>query len=1229
MNEIFSTQANNFISALSTGTDPRTGQFLVNFPLARLSGNALLGPNISLGLNYSPMTSENSGFGTGFSLGLSQFNNKTNLLELSSGEKYRVIPGSDEVRNQKLSNFRFSYTNGTDDADGYTIFWKEGKQELLTLIGENTFVTSLVTSPHGHTLLLSWDWSGEYPLLTGISDQTTLLCKFDYGLNVVITVWPETAEEYRLLFEFINNDQLDSISRQANGEQTLNWYFIYDVIDGQDHLMLTGVNYPTGMTDRVEYSQIEGLQYPDASGISSRLPVVLSHTCSPGGGQPDMIKYYTYSEQNFLGYNGNFGDWSADSDYIYTTLTDYIYSSTETVTDAGITVTTLRTYNNYHLQICEEVTREGCTYRTDYSYYAEQGSFIDSQPPQFQLPKNTKEIWTDKEGKSRERETLLEFDKNGNPVYQLSPDGTQTVTEWYAAEGEEGCPAEPNGFVRFMKSQIITPRQTDFNTPKKQTRYTYKNAGSSGYIVQDTEVQFADDELLQKRSFEYNTKVGDSEFGRITGITYEKYQNGVDSPKFLSSQLFNTNISNGLLTQTKIFTGHDLLQATTVHELSAFSGLLMSETDAQGVTVAYTYDKSGRLLTQITASGTDFANTATWDYSIENTGPVTKITDSSGNQRQLCFDGAGRQVLEQLYDTDTTQQWYSTASRTLNGLGEVQTSSGYDYLTTPSSEAYSVDASVQYDNWGTGSVYSYSDGTVLHHNDDPVNLKKTVSLQGSSNGEERSSGKHVTLRDEKSLLPTTIQQLDISDNLLSSRQLSYDGLGRLILETDELGHTTQRTYDNYNRVLTQTLPDGSIVSRSYAPHLSGNQIATISVTGPDAAGNTQTWLLGTQEFDGLARLTKQTSGGRTTLYHYTDSSPLPDTVTLPSGSKIKYQYIPELNNAISRVEVDGIIQLFNYDKITGKTLQETEGKVSTDYLWSNSGYLSQENFIRENNTSKTAYTHTISGVPSSYSDITGSQSTYKRDEFGRIVSILDNDLKVKIEYDALGRLVSQTVMNLAETEKLSTIITYDDFGREIKRVINDSIGQTLITELAWMKNGLLESRSLKKEDGDVIRKELYKYDNRNRLINYNVSGTEPVLDAYGNPVATQIYKFDALNNLTEVSTTLTDQSVDVTGFHYDNKNDPTQLTSVTHSHPAYPSVITLEYDTEGRMTKDEAGRSLTYDSLGRLSTIDGENIHGGTYVYDAQNRLVSQQISESKTTQLYYRGNELVNEASL
>lgn len=125
MNNTFTTQAGNFVSVVQTGVDPRTGQFQVNFPLAQLTANRLLGPELSLSLNYSTLTHDNWGFGEGFSLGLTQYDSTSNLLSLSSGEKYRLARGSDVIRHQKLKHLRFTFTNGRDDSQGYQLAWKD------------------------------------------------------------------------------------------------------------------------------------------------------------------------------------------------------------------------------------------------------------------------------------------------------------------------------------------------------------------------------------------------------------------------------------------------------------------------------------------------------------------------------------------------------------------------------------------------------------------------------------------------------------------------------------------------------------------------------------------------------------------------------------------------------------------------------------------------------------------------------------------------------------------------------------------------------------------------------------------------------------------------------------------------------------------------------------------------------------------------------------------------
>lgn len=1225
MQKNFTSQSSNFTSALSTDVDPRTGQFMVNFPLVNFIGNNQLGPELSLNLSYSPLNGKNTGFGTGFSCGITRFNNKSNLLELSNGEKYKVIPGSDWVINKKLNNFIFTYTNKNDDTDGYTVIWKEGKQEILTLVGEDEFVVSRVVSPLGKTMNLTWDWSGQHPLLTLIEDETTLLCRCTYGIVPEMTVWPDTQDEYSIIFDLLNDEQLESVTRRGGiGDDNLRWRFEYDINEGGgSSLLLTSVTYPTGMIDRVFYSQQEGLRFPDISGVSGRLPAVLSHTRTPGGGQPETVTYYTYTEQNFLGYNGDFGDWSEDSDYIYTTLTDYVYGSTATVNSDNTQVITTRTYNNYHLQIAEEVERGECRYRTEMDYYAVPYEFIDAQPPQFQLPRKKTEIWADTKD-SRTQETLTEFDTHGNPAREILPDGTETLTTWYAADGEDGCPAEPNGFVRFMKSQTIIPPDTDYPAPRRSTHYTYSRLGDTNCVVQDSELQYSNETLLQQRNTSYHSEPG-SDFGRITDLIDTSFDDG---KAYTSTLSFSTVVSDGKIEQTSIFTGHDGLQATATRVQSVFSGAILSETDSQGITKGYTYDGLGRILSCTLCPGTAYENTTTWEYRIADGLALTIETDARGNAVRTGFDGCGRQVRQEKKDADISGEWYEVQSAAYNVLGENTAIKGSDWITHAGMPAEKLHLSSQnlYDGWGNTSRTVFNDGTATLQHVCPIQLTSLRSLQGTQGRTTQSSGKILTHYDLNGR-PVSESSIDASGKEVGRRMYAYDGLGLLRHEMDEQGNVTQYTYDLRGRVVSQTLPDGSIVTRTYAPYLISDSVTSITVSGRDAHGNRKTWLLGTQTFDSLGRLTRSISGERTTLFAYEGSAPVPSSVITPAEDTLYYTCIPELGYVISQLTGEGIKQTFEYDLKTGLPVYaQEESGVGLTQTWTPAGHLAIEKRSgTEGDACWASYRWSLAGQPVSYTDIAGKIQRYVRDEFGRIIGIEDDALSVVLTYDALGRPVSQKVSATDSSSQLDTALTYDDFSREISRTVTDSTGAQIGITQRWRANGQLAERNTLR-DGQPIRTESYQYDKRNRLIGYAASGLWLVPDGYGHPVSAQAWSYDALNNLTTVITTLEDGSTDTATYHYDNPADPTQLTSVTHTHAGYPATLTLEYDANGRLTRDEAGRTLRYDASGRLIAVSDSEGTGGTYGYDALNRLVSQHVDGANEHELYYRGDELVNE---
>lgn len=1229
MNELFSTQAGNFVNALETSVDPRTGQFMVNLPLVSIAGNRGLGPELSLSLSYSPLNSRNYGFGNGFSLGISRFNNKSNSLELSSGETYRVTPGTDNVNNQKLDTFRFMYTNGSDDSDGYTITWKEGVTEFLTDQGDNNYVLTSLISPLGRTISVEWSWNGREPMITEIKDETTLLCRFTYDNVVIMTMWPDTKDEYQTHFYLINDNQLDTVTRQVSGNEFLSWYLGYSLSQDGDILLLTDITYPTGMKDHVEYSQIEGHMFPSSSGVYNRLPVVITHIMTPGGAQPETIKMYSYTQHNFLGYNGNFGNWEGNNDYIYTTLTDYTYGSIETIQSGADKLIIERVYNNYHLLVSEETCRNQSTYRKEMTYYAQPGVFIDSQPAQFQLTKMLKETWTDSKGAQRTQTTETEFDVAGNPVYEKAPDGTETITNWYKASGETGCPAEPNGFTRFIKSSKTIPRKTSYSAPVMETQYTFSTLSKNNHIVQSQVENYADDVLLSRKKFTYNSIVNNSEYGRILFEEDSKYTKGAGSEYYTSTLEYVTTLSNGRLITDITFTGHDGLTLSTSQEKSVFSGKLLSEKNGLGVVDVYTYDKAGRLLTQTHAPETVYTSKTTCSYSIENNGPVTTISDSSGNQVKVQFDGVGRETGRTVFDSANTQKWYQVSETVFNEFGEEISRINHDWL-THSAERYSLKMLTTIDNWGNAGLQSASDGTRAHAVTDPIMLSTQVWMDETSSVNALGTGKETTQLDMVSQLPVSVVRTNLSGDTLGHTLQEWDGLGRMCLEQDERENITLRTYDVYGRLLSQSHPDGTIVSRTYAPHLIDEMVTSITITGPSADGSVKTWQIGTQEFDSLGRLTKASNGGRTTRYVYENAGPEPSMVITPAGKEIHYTRIPELGNVLSSVQSEDMTQQFTYEPSTGwlTSAEDVRTETVNRNSWYSSGLLKKEEFIQNGTTCSAGYTYTLEGEIASYTDINGNQTQYKRDAFGRVDEIDDTALTTMLEYDALGRLSKQIVRSKSVSETLTTQLEYDDFGRECLRTITDSNGEGIVITQIWHPGDLLESRIQKNLLGELLRTETFSYDCRNRMTEYVISGTLAVEDAYGNPVKKQVNHYDALNNLTRVSTTLTDDTIDTELHHYSNGDDPMQLTSVTHTHPAYPELIALKYDDNGNMICDESGRTLEYDIQGRLKKVQGENINGGSYGYDALNRLVTQHVNTGDVRELYYRGHELVNEVA-
>lgn len=1270
MTDSFTTHATNFTGALQTGVDPRTGQFFMTFPLLSVVTNNQLGPTIDLSLSYSSLSDGDSfGFGKGISLhGVSVYE-QGKRISLSNGESW-VVNGSGRVLHRKLKDCVLE-PHGNDVA----VHWKSGVTEILRKKGPDLYVTHEVIAPSGRKVTFYWAWNGSQLVLGSVKDQSGTLCSF-VSRTLTLTVLPDNAAEQYTVCLHLQNDRLYRLDRSLRDAKPIQWNIDYDVVGGR--AVVTKLSHPTGLIDEVRY-QDNTLKFPSRASIPQALPAVREHKTSYGREQPAAVHEYSYDlagDNNFLGFGisgRSFETWSKEHDYLYSQLTDwkggsgYVYGSTQTVLITGQEKQEVRRrYNNYHLLVSEEV-RQGDHYIVkELEYHAKVNHDIEGQPAFYHFPKTQSVTYKLADtGQQRQETTEHSFDDYGNPLMIRHLDGTLEEYSWYPANGEEGaCPKEPRGFVRFLKSHKITSPIIDgFSVPVHRKEHRYAKLGSTDCIVQIESHRYSDRTLLSETKTSYVSDPHNGEFGRVSSIVSTLHDLSDSTKRYETRQVFETRVGDGRLKQTVTHRSHDGLVTVHKTEKSLYTSLILQATDAQGVVTRSHYDDLGRVVEQIHADGTPYSTRMTWAYSIEKSGsdilgPMTIQKDAQGRSSRTHFDGAGRVIYQDLYDLDISKDWQRVSERQYDRLGRVVKEKHKDWTqhdrkskaTSPSIE---VETAYAYDKWGQHYSQVHADGTVSYLETDPIGLTQT-SYRTNGDGALR-TGKVVTTLDKRIKKPVKVESYTADGQSDSKQTYKWDGLGRMRESTDAAGNSTQWSYDLYDRVHEQTLPDGSRVTKTYAGHLTSNQVAALHVhpapgassTGAGGGSGGNSHKAGTQTFDSLGRLTETVNGGRKTVLAYEHAhSPLPKTVTLPSGGTLQFSYIAELGNVKKSVSgqhtASGphMAQSYEYDAVTRQLTKAIEGNYHIEFDYTPAGAIQTETFAdaagagSAGESAATAlaptstYDWTFRGFAESHSDVSQGKRNYIRDKRGRVTEIEDQALKVTLTYDGLGRAKTRTVTTKETSPRsLTTTISYDEFNREKTRTFSDGTGKDISLTQSWHKTGLLATRKMQK-GSDVLTEETFGYDKRNRLVDYTVSGTQPPFAPYGNlSLAHQSYEYDVVNNLVKVVTTHSDKSGDTATFDY-STIDPTQLITVHHTHKAYPKQISLKYDNEGRMILDETGRSLTYDATGRLASVKDSHGIGGTYQYDALNRLVKQTRNDGESWSLYYLGDELVNEVT-
>ena len=1187
----------NFMSFIEGQVDPRTGQYTCSIKLPELLGNKLCGPVVPLHLNFNPLNSGDSGFGEGWNLQLSQFNPANGVLALYTGEVFKVnVQGSGiNIPEKKLDSFHFHALSN----QRYRIEHKSGLVEILEVGQGRLAMPVQLLSPQGHSVTLHYEAFGTDPLLSSINnaDGSQLLRLLRSDNEMKLKLHPGTDREAVFVLN-ISGGQTQSIVLPTH--DSASWRFIYVVVNGLT--CLKHVYTPTAGHETVTYS---GKPHYFPGTTDRTLPRVASHTRDPGFGQPAIETRYTYgsndsnkaNDHNFLGYGSNIA-WSDDGlDNLYKVSSNYEYETQEHLWDVSSNRalrTTRRVFNRFHLIVREEVTHKALDQVddtllvTETEYYINPSAEFKDQPNYFQLPKTVTQTWRKVSSTQPRHSEVVSttYDNFGNVLIQTNANGVTETYTWYDKNGEEGCPADPQQFVRNLKSKTVTPVTSVFGkAPILQTRYRYSQyeglAGNNPWLAISDETLRKDELILQNSTVSY-IEIPDNPFlhGRKLRDTLTLNGN-TTTTDYEYGETKNARAGELVLQTITTLMGYDdvpgdpgqWVRKTVTLEHSLLSGEPLLTRDDNDVEIAYEYDLLGRVTKETVAPGTDAAASRTYRYRLcSTTGQQASqsAVNVKGVETITWLDGHHRVLSETRQDADAL-------GGNPHAVREIYRAS-YNHLEQKISETVidwerekdvRLTSLFKYDVWGEQRSMIRPDGVEEHEITDPINRTTTTWVEGL--------GKTITLNNlfDK---PVSVRRIGLGGGQLSEHIYRYDGLGRTAEEVDAVGSWTRYEYDAFDRMTKTILPDSSEVVREYVAHNRENLPVKISVNGQ---------VLGEQAFDGLDRMTVSITGGRKSVYTFTAGQRQPQRVTRPSGNQIEYVYRPELGDEpAQRIAAESTAN-YEYDLQNARLLRTVELGTTLERSYFSSGELKSEHI---NHGGKEAYVmgyeYSLQARLLSYTDVLGQTQTYEYDSYTRLKSTRMGGLCSNFRYDALGQLISlETVDETAGyLQRLCIDLEYDEFGRECKRTFDLGAGLVQTLEQTYDEVDRLTRRTLK-AGSELLRDELYYYDSRSRLYDYKCSGSQAPVDPYGKIINRQIFIFDATDNITFVETAFEGGS-NASFYEYTNPSDPCQLTALTNDfQPDYPARLEFSYDADGNMVHDEAGRTLVYDSLGRLSSV--------------------------------------------
>ncbi|RQQ00438.1 LysM peptidoglycan-binding domain-containing protein [Burkholderia stagnalis] len=612
----------------------------------------------------------------------------------------------------------------------------------------------------------------------------------------------------------------------------------------------------------------------------------------------------------------------------------------------------------------------------------------------------------------------------------------------------------------------------------------------------------------------------------------------------------------------------------------------------------YSYDAMNRLLGRTTSAVT---GTSAATYTYDKMGRVVSQT-VAGRTTNNRYDLQGRLVA----------QLTGEGSAALAALGSNPTPAAIDGVWTQRGVSYAYDAAglrvsktdanklttlYYYDaNGNVVNVVNPAGEVVSHRRDAVGNIEQTIVYAVRLSATELSQLKGGVIADDLA------KKFAALDNAEASRtSFSYSAAGRLVKQSDAMGHITENTYDAFGELTSQSqeVATGTRRVTTYDYDQVGHQIRRTSDSGGlnlmtkatyDAFGRQvqsidANGVVRSTAYDRNGRQVVVTDGvGQTRMTYDAFDNVLSRTDRL--GNATRYAYDGKTRQ-VTMTTPEGVVSVTKYSE-AGQVISLTDGRGNTTtHEYDRDGRLVK--------TSDAAKTHTWQYDAAGQLNVDFDAERrigYAYDAAGRVlIRGVNAEAQVNIltryEYDAKGQIIRTTDPSGTVTET-----RYDLNGRAVT-VIVDPSGLKLATTFVYDATG--NALTTIEGAGSTSQKTTRNtYDGAGRLI-------ERVVDPDGMKLTTR-YAYDNVGNVVAE----TDASGSVTHYVYDAEGRQTWSVGPTGS------VVHFDRDSEGRILMREAfatsvnvsglPKQLTQEQLSRLiSRSQQDEIEYN--VYDGDGRL--------------------------